>query len=167
MTDTRMIHCDLIEIGGITHGWKVTGPLGTVAYRILDNVLRFEPVWAQHADADAGYTAPVDAAALAGRTAELWALLRRWYESFPQPPAGVPTTVEQWRQLRGKELVDAQTRAPWFAWEDDTDMIGGWSVMPYNAPPSCGVPPVGWFMGETISRLIAAGHNETLTEGDQ
>ncbi len=72
----------------------------------------------------------------------------------------VPTTVEGWRELRGVPLIEAILRARWYAWADDT--IGGWSVMPYNAPPSSGVPAAASLLGEELAEHIARLHNATL-----
>jgi hypothetical protein len=68
--------------------------------------------------------------------------------------------VAGWRALTGADLVTAVTAATWYAWPDDT--IGGWCVMPYDGPPSTGVPAAAWFMGETLARHIAQLHNDAL-----
>jgi hypothetical protein len=77
----------------------------------------------------------------------------------------VPTTVTGWRELRGVALIEAILCARWYPWFDDT--IGGWSVMPYNAPPSSGVPCVASFLGEELAEHIAQLHNATISGGTQ
>ena len=72
----------------------------------------------------------------------------------------VPTTVEGWRALRGVPLIEAMLRARWYAWQDDT--TGNWCVMPYNAPPSSGVPAAASSLGADLAGHIARLHNATL-----
>lgn len=73
----------------------------------------------------------------------------------------LPVTPAQWRELRGVPLIEAMLRSRWYAHRDDT--IGGWSVMPYNAPPSSGVPAAASSLGEELAEHIARLHNATLT----
>lgn len=65
--------------------------------------------------------------------------------------------LERWRTLRGSDLTAAQLAATWYPHPDD---LGGWCIMPIDAPPSCGAPPVGDMLGETIARNVARVHNQ-------
>lgn len=68
--------------------------------------------------------------------------------------------LARWLALRGPDLTAAHLAATWHPHLND--LIGGWCVMPIDAPPSCGVPPVGDMLGETIARYVAELHNQHL-----
>lgn len=65
-----------------------------------------------------------------------------------------------WHTLRGRALVDAQLSARWHV--HPNDVIGGWSLMPCDMPPSSGVPEVAGFLSEQAARHIADLHNAAL-----
>ncbi|MBO3736669.1 hypothetical protein [Actinoplanes flavus] len=69
-------------------------------------------------------------------------------------------TAGWWQGLVGPALSRALTHARWFA--QPNDLIGGWSVMPVDAPPSSGIPTVADVASESIARHIAAQHNADL-----
>lgn len=61
-------------------------------------------------------------------------------------------------ELRG-EPVDPM-KAHWFA--KPNDLIGGWCVMPVDAPPFSGVPEVADFASQEIAEHVADLHNRTF-----
>jgi hypothetical protein len=140
--------------------WQVTGPNGTVTYRLLGNHLYLDPATGAAFSAPTGILEGLRGYAEAGDSSEVWKVLRRWYEQMPAAGVGVPATVEQWRQLRGPDLVKAMLSARWYARPDD--LIGGWCVMPCDLPPSSGAPEVGGFMCEEHARHVADLHNQAL-----
>lgn len=140
--------------------WEVSGPLGRVLYRSLENHLYLDP---RNGATDAGGKELTDEAriiAATGSEKQMYLLLTALYRLFPAPPDGAPAGVLAWRELRGAGLTDAMRRAKWFAWPDDT--IGGWAVMPVNVPPSTGAPAVGSFLAEDLARHISDLHNAAL-----
>ncbi|GAA0493685.1 hypothetical protein Ade02nite_21290 [Paractinoplanes deccanensis] len=71
--------------------------------------------------------------------------------------------LEHWRSLRGDDLNRALLAACWYA--RPNDLIGGWSVMPVDQPPSSGYPEVGCFLSRPVAEHIAALHNAGLDAG--
>jgi hypothetical protein len=49
---------------------------------------------------------------------------------------------------------------PWYAVEND--LIGGWCIMPIDAPPSSGIPDIGDFLTQEIAQHVVDLHNEWL-----
>lgn len=141
--------------------WRLTGPLGRVTYRISVNHLYFEPTHDVHRAADQEDADLALAYTTIGDSDEpLWVLLNGWYRKFPGPLPVAPIGVAEWIKLRGDDLVAALRTATWYARRDDT--VGGWCIMPYDGPPSIGVPAVGSFLGEQIAQDIVADHNAKL-----
>lgn len=140
--------------------WSVSGPNGTVTYRLLGNHLHFEPAHAVSGSAVQRIADQARMVAVTDTDDDMYTLLTGHYNVFPGSAPGVPETLDEWRQLRGKPLEQALHHAKWWPWPDDT--IGGWAIMPLNTPPSNGVPSVGAFLGPLAARHIAALHNEAV-----
>lgn len=82
----------------------------------------------------------------------------------PGPETGNPE-VDQWRGLRGDDLVQALLAARWYVREDD--IIGGWGIMPADLPPSSGLPEVGTFIAQGIAEHIVKSHNAALDAAER
>ncbi len=142
--------------------WRVTGPAGVAQYQTATRQLTIEPVGMSAekiTDIAADEAAQV---AVDGSDKTMFVLLTAHYRIMAERYAGLPTSIAQWRELRGAALNTAILAADWYAWPDDT--IGGWAVMPVNVPPSSGAPTVGTFLSEQIARHIAQLHNRDLDD---
>lgn len=158
--------------------WRVTGPLGTVTYRTLGNHLYFEPAGAEGESATRINAEQVRILAVTGTDDQVYDALRAWYERLPElatdpfdgppadldppapaaeVPADVRAEIERLRALRREELVDALAAATWYV--HPNDLIGGWCVMPVDAPPSSGCVEIADVIAERLARAIADEHN--------
>jgi len=72
-------------------------------------------------------------------------------------PGSDGAELERVRQLRGDELEDWMFFREWYA--QPNDLIGGYSVMTVDLPPSSGWPEVATFMSKRAARHIALIHN--------
>ncbi len=78
---------------------------------------------------------------------------------------GQPTTLAEWRELRGDKFVSALLGAAWYPQPEDT--IGGHCVMPVPRPPSSGFPYAADFCSELVAVHIAELHNAALAAKDK
>lgn len=69
---------------------------------------------------------------------------------------------ETWRSLRGEDLERAMLDARWFV--QPNDLIGGWSIMPVDRPPSSGFPEVADFLSKRAAEHIVGLHNAELVQ---
>ncbi|HEY6115944.1 MAG TPA: hypothetical protein VI172_08300 [Candidatus Dormibacteraeota bacterium] len=84
--------------------------------------------------------------------------------SWDELVAATPDSLDEWRALRGDELVQAMLGRRWWACEDDT--IGGWAICITGDPPSAGYPTVGGFLSQALAEHIVRLHNVSLGLGD-
>jgi hypothetical protein len=64
--------------------------------------------------------------------------------------------------MTGKGYPSDPMTAKWYAYEDD--LIGGWSVMPVDEPPSEGCYVVASFITEATAYHIAELHNRWMED---
>jgi hypothetical protein len=160
--------------------WRVAGPYGAVTYHSVDNHLHIEPRGAAGESAASLFADELKLLAATGTDADVFAALRNWYERLPDlagraaspdpaatltpdpvdVPAPVRAEIERLRGLRGGELVDALDKSTWYV--HPNDVIGGWSIMPVDAPPSSGCVEVADCIAEQIAHGIADRHNARL-----
>ena len=148
--------------------WRVTGPNGVVTYYALGNHLYLEPRGGESDSAPTRDADEVKMLAATGTDDQVFALLRQWHDELfelrpaaararDEVPAGVRAEIERLRKLRGEELVDALAAATWYVHAND--LIGGWSVMPLDVPPSSGCVEIAEVISERLARGIADEHN--------